>query len=508
MPHEYASTLKSACKDDEEEDLFRPETPPARQPSLPLGHEDENPLGYAEDVFETRSDFPAPPDHAALVPDDYAFNCSGADLRIASETGLIFRPSDQELARASKKLKREAIDTPATLVMGPPIHHSPPRQSLTQSIPSSPGPILQSDSQHLVPPLPVLRTPSPSRAVLSRKRKRLSTPEDEENGDVKDNIGPSTPVVRFNYNAPRQAKAKKNGDRISFKKRRLIAQQPSWDSQVFLQADSVPPLPIGLLQIQKEDSEIERSQIIEMPSRIIEQGEFEAEGEPSGIFLAGLGESQHSLPALTEDNSQATSTENSQSKIGTPAKSQTPADVSARVPEDVFGPIVLSVKASKISNRLPTAYFEKSVDDGIVMSDSDQETTNISYKSTRFSLHDEAEKKEYKVFRKTPIRPRTSSRVIEVEKALAVEVEAEGLDASKPLPSAQRKRGIGSRIRNKKATPAMEPEPAINPEDGLASISTRKPPAKLRRGRSATAQPQATLLKLPVRKSTRGRKKI
>lgn len=517
----------------EEDDFFRPETPPARQPSLPFSHEDGNVLEYAEDMLEMRSDFSAPPDHAALAFGDSTFSRYGADLRITSDTGLLFPPPDQELARISKELKREAMDTAQALAMRPPTDLPPPRHPLAQSyIPSSdPGTILQSDPEHLVPPLPVLRTPPPSRVVLSRKRKRLSTPEEEEDSDAGSIAGPST-SVRSNNNASRKGKAEKNSDGVSVKRRKLIAQQLNWDSQMFPKIGSVPIpsrtdpptressqgpssqpaqgllVPIGPSRMQKEDSDIERSQVIEMLSRVVEQGESEDESEPTGFVLAGLEASRHSLPPLTVDNSQATSTENTQSKLETPAESQVPADASDPTPEDVFGPIVFSANATKISDRLSTGVFEKDLDGGVVALDFEHETANVSSKSTRFNLDGKAEKKEYKVFHKTPIKPGTLSKATEAENALAAGVEAERMGTLEPLPSPKRKRRAVTRARKQKGTPSTEPEPAINPEDGLPSISTSKPPSVLRRGRSATVQPKVPPPKAPVRKPTRSRKKI
>ena len=270
----------------------------------------------------------------------------------------------------------------------------------------------------------------------------------------------------------------------------------------------VSPPSITTSRIQKEDSESERSQVIELLSHGVEQGESEDEEEPTGNTLGGLGKSQPSLPALTPDNTQATSTNNTQSGAGTPAEFQVPAEVPASIPEDVFGPIVLSAKANKISDELPPEVFEKDADGDIVMSDSEHEIANVSSKSTRFSLNGESEKKEHKVFRKTPIRPRTSLRVVDFEYALAAQVEAESQDAFKPLPSPKKKRVVGARARKPKATPStIETEPTVDPENGLPSISASKPPSKLRRGRSTSVQPEIPALpKTPVRKSTRSRK--
>ena len=511
---------------DEEEDFSRPETPPARQPSLPPGHEDENPLEYTEDEIEMRSDLPVPPNHATLASDDSTFNRYGANLRITSDTGVLFPPPEEELARIAEEFKREALNTATTHAIGSPINPSHSRRH-----PLAQLHVLQSGPQHLVVPRPVPRTPSPPRTVLSRKRKRVSTPEDEEDDDLGDIPGPSTGPGLFGDDAPRQFHAKKNDGFVPAKRRRLITRQPTWDLQMFLEAGYVPPPhsadpptrenspdhssqseqkeaappSVGMSRIQKEDSEIERSQVIEMLGSAVGQGGSWDEREPTGTILAGLEGSQHPLPALTADNTQTTSAANTQSDAVTPAGSQLSMGAIFPVPEDVFGPIVASVKANKISDRLPTE--DPQNDQDLVMSDSEQEASQVSFKSTRFNLSGKAEKEGGKVFRKTPIRPRTSLRTIEAQNALAAEAEAENLDTLNPLLSPKKKRTTGGRVRKSKATPSVEPESAISSEDSLPSISASKPPSKLRRGRSASAQPDVPALpKTPVRKSTRGRK--
>ncbi|KAF9643610.1 hypothetical protein BDM02DRAFT_3132313 [Thelephora ganbajun] len=518
----------------EEEDLFRPETPPARQPSLPPGHEDENGLEYAEDEIEMHSDFPAPPDHPALASDDCTFDCSGADLRITSDTGVLFPPSDEELARISKEFKREAMDATAALVIRPPTNFPHPRHPLAQSyVPSSPDPVPRPEPQHLVVPRLVLRTPSPSHVVLGGKRKRVSTPVDkEEDEGTGYGAGPSTTTTYPNGHIPRQVEARNDEDRVSPKRQRLITRQSSWDFRMSAEAGFVPALPradppthenspefsqsvrrqasppsVGTSQIQKEDSELEKSQVIEILSQGVEQGGSEDEEEPTQNILAGLGESQPSAPALTPDNTQATSAGDTQSRVETPAQSQVPAEVPAVILEDVFGPAVLSVKVDKISDRLSADIFQRDDDGDIVMSNSEHKTANVSSKSARFSLDGETEKEEHKVFRKTPIRPRASLRVMEAENALAAEVEAEKQDVLNPLPSPKRRRAIGGQARRPKIPPSIKAEPTVDPESGLSSVSASKPPSKLRRGRSTSVQPEVPALpKTPVRKSTRSRK--
>jgi hypothetical protein len=543
FPYEYArdilgdSTPQPPNNGEEEEDFSRPETPPARQPSLPPGHEDENDLEYAEDEIEVRSDFTVAPDYAAIRSDDSTFDRSGVDLRITSDTGLLFPPSEEELARISKGFKREAMDSATTLPMlprvDPPRHSHPLAQSYVPS--SSPGLPSQPESQYRMIFRPGPRTPSPPRTVLGGKRKRVPTPEDEDN-DIRNVAGPSTAAIRPNTNIFPQVAVRNDEDRASPKKRRLITRQPTWDFQMFLEAGFVPAQPpaqpptdpptrenspepssqpehrqpslppIATLRIQKEDSELEKSQVIEMLSQVIEQGESEDEEESTGNILGGLDESQRSLPALTAGNTQSTSQNDTQSETETPAEPQVSVEVPASAPEDVFGPIVLSVKANKISDRLPLVVLEDT-DGDVVASGSGRETANVSSKSTRFSLDGEVEK-EHRVYPKTPIKPRVSLRAIEAENALAAEIEAESQDALNPLSSPKKKkRAIGARARKPKRAPSTEAEPAVNPGSIFPSISTGKPPSKPRRGRSTSVQPEVPALpRTPVKRSTRNRK--
>ena len=513
--------------------IFRLETPPARRTSLPTGYEDENNLEYVEDVIERHSDFPAPPDHAALASDDSTFDRSGVNLRITSDTGLLFPPPDEELARISMEFKRGTMSTTADPQVRPPTNLPYLRHPLAQSYipPSSPAPIVQPEAEHLVPPRPVLRTPPPSRIIPTRKRKRASTPDGEEDRDDANLAGPSTAAVRSNKDVAWQTEARNKGGRISAKRRRRVSQEPTWDYPMLLEAGFIPILPrvdpptrenalgppfqplpqlgpfppVGTPQVQKERSEIEGFQVIKNPNWVAERGRLEGEIEPIGTTSARFGMSRDSLPALTADNSQVTSA-NTQPEVVTPAKSQAPADIPAPVTEDVFGPIVLSVKANKTSDRSLTDVPWREENSGVVVSGSEHEAANVSRKSTRFSLDGETEKRERKVFRKTPIKPRTSLRVIEAKEALAAEIKAEGRDSVDPPLSRKKKRAGGARVRKPKATSPVEPEPTTNPGEGLPSISASNPPAKLRRGRSASTQPKAPSLKAPVRRSARNRK--
>ena len=521
MLGESAPQPTNVNNDSEEEDFSRPETPPARQPSLPPGHEDENVHEYIEDGIEIRSNYPAPPDHASLASNVPEFCRPEADLRVASDTDLPFPRSGEEHANPFKRFKREAMDFAAAL-MRPQTDPPRPRHPLAQSyVPSSPDPALRPEPQHLVVPHPVSRMPSPPRTVLAGKRKRTPTPEEEDNnaGNV---AGPSTTIVRPAVGAPSQVEARDNEERVSLKRRRLISRQPSWDSQMFMNVGFVPappqvdpptrenspepssqpahrqasPPPIPTSQVQKEDSEIERSQVIEMLSQEVDQGESEDEESTENI-LGGLGKSRRSLPALTADNTQSTTGVNTQSEAGTPAESQSSTKVLAPILEDVFGPVVLSVETKRILGT-----FEKDDDGDSIISDSGR--VNVSSKSARFSFDGKAEKEKYKVFPKTPIRPRTSLRAIEAERALAIEAEAESQDTLNPLQSPKKKRTIGARARTPKLTPSIEIEPTVNPESGLPSASTGKPPSKPRRGRSTSVQPEVPAP--PKTRSTRSRK--
>lgn len=393
--------------------------------------------------------------------------------------------------------------------------------------------------------------PVPS-TISGGKRKRLPTPEEEVENDL---ASSSAPVVHPSVDGSPQIEARSSDDRVysrsnedsvysgssedrtSSKRRRFIAPQPFlWDFQMFVAARRRIPTPtpvdpptrenslefspqrarreasppsVAASQVQKEDSEIERSQVVEMLSHGVEQGESEDEGQlPTGNILGDLGGPQRSVPALTADNTQTTSTNATRSGVETPAEPQVSAEVQASVPEDIFGPTVPSTKVNKISDRLPTEVFTEDTDGDVVISDSEHGVTNVPSKSTRLSPSDgRADKEGYKVFRKTPIRPRISSRATDAENALAVEVEAESRDMLEPLPSPKKKRAAGTRTRKPKSTPSIEAGPDINPEIGLPSISTSKPPSKLRRGRSASVQPEIPAVpKTPVRRPTRGRK--
>ena len=408
FPHKYVQTL------------------PARQPSSPPGHEDENVLEYVEDPVETRSD------RVAIAYNHSTFDRPGADLKITPDAG---GSADPVAALATR------------LPANPSRRHHPLAQS---HISSSPGSAPQPESQYLVVSHSTPRAPSLSHNILAGKRKRVSTPEEEEElGNVGNIAGSSTAVVH--------TEARSNKDKGAPKRQRLIARQPILDPST--RADpsagegslgsSKPahgrafPSYIATPQIRKEDSGLQRSQVIEMPSQDVEQGEPE-DGR-------GSGNGDTRPEART-------------------AGSQVPAEVAATIPEDVFGPIVLSARANKISKA-----FGKDADSdgGVVTSDSKYQTTKNSSKSTRLSFDNRVEKEEYKVFPKTPIRPRTPSGALQAEDALATEVEAESQDTPKPPSSPQKKRATGERARKPKASFPTEPEPATHPENELSPTASQ-----------------------------------
>lgn len=507
------------------EALPREGTHTTGQPLLPPVHEDRNDLEYAEDNMEVRSDFPVPPDHAGLASDDSTFNRSGVDLRIASDTGMLFPPSENELARISRGFKREASMGTSTAITPRPLaspfrSHHPLMQSYVPSSPPEPTP--QLEPRHLVTPRPVLRTPSPSRTIYCRKRKRApaSSDEDEDTGNI---VGPSATIVRHNSIVPDQVDTKVKNDGVPTKRRRLASQQPTWDSP-FVEAGYVPqppctgpqihegpsePLPrveheqfslppVRTPRVQKEDSESERSEVVEMLGQAVEQGEPHDEEQ-----LPGVGRPQNFLPDLTADNSQSTSADNTRPEIETPAESQLLPGIPTDAPLDVFGPIILSVKANEITEKLPARYFHSEGDADAAIPNSADEGSKISSKSARFSLAGSDDEKEHKVFRKTPVRPRRSLRTVEAESVFAAEVES--LDTVNPLPSPKKKRTTGARVRKTKAA-SVELGPTTNPGGDLSAISASEPPV-LRRGRSASIQIKvAALPKAPGRKPTRSRK--
>lgn len=493
-------------------------------PSLPPGHEDENGLEYAdvEDEIEMRSDLTRLPGDAAHRSDESIFNRSGADLRITSDTGLLFPPSEGEFARISSNFRRESMGPAVATTSQPPVDSPHPHHPLAQSyVPSSsPAPALLQEPQHLVPPHPVPRTPSPSPNVLGDKRKRAATPEDDEDDD-EDEDNHARNAVRPTENVFHQVVTRDNEvGEPARKRRRLLTHQPTWDFQMLTDAGyafdqpradtsirgNSPESSNAASQMQREDSEIDKSEVIEMLSRDVDQGESEDEESTENI-LGGLEESRRSLPALTTDNTQSASPNEAQSEVHTPAASLMPPGGPPSAPQDVFGPVVLSVKAKRISDRLSGDAF-KDTSGSAVLAGSERgsaKISSISSKSARFSLDGGVEKEEHKVFRKTPVRPRASSSlwIKEAELALSAEAQAENEDVAKPLASPRKKRAIGARARKPKPTTSIEAQPTAIHEDGLPSIPAGQFPLKLRRGRSVSVQP---IPKTPVRKSTRNRK--
>ena len=506
----------------EEEDFYRPETPPARMPSLPPGHEDENGLEYVEveDEIEMRSDLTRLPGDAAHRSDESIFNRSGADLRITSDTGLLIPPSEGEFARISSNFRRESMGPATATTSQPPVNSPHPHHPLAQSyVPSSsPEPTLQQEPQHLVPPHPVPRTPSPPPDALSDKRKRVAAPEDDDDEEEDNNAGKAAhptgnvfhPVVTKDNEVEGPAR----------KRRRLLTHQPTWDFPMLTDTGyalaqprtdpttrgNSPESSNAALQIQREDSELDKSEVIEMLSLDVDQGDSEDE-ESTGNILEGLGESRRSLPALTAGNTQPATPNEAQSEVHTPAASLMPPERPPSAPQDVFGPIVPSVKTKKISDRLSGDAFKDTSGSAVLAGPErgSAKVSSMSFKSARFSLDGEVEKEERKVFRKTPIRPRASSSlwIKEAELALSAEAQAENEDVAKPLASPRKKRAIGARARKPKPTASIEAEHTTNHEDGLPSIPAGQSPLKLRRGRSVSVQP---IPKTPVRKSTRNMK--
>lgn len=384
-----------------------------------------------------------------------------------------------------------------------------PRQPLSELyIAPSPEPPADLEPRYLTIPQPIARTPSPPRTVLAGKRKRVSVPQEEEEPDDAGNIaGPSTAFVVPGVSAPRQVEARYDEGGSSPKRQKLLPRQRAWDFRSFWELDSVPnplranpptrensPPSAAPSRIQKEDSDLERSQVIEMLSHGIEQGESEDEEGSTENILGDPDKSRRSLPALTASNTRS----HTQPEAETPAESQVPAEAPVSIPEDIFGPVILSVKADKISN-----VFEKDAD----RSGSGYGTSRVSSKSARFSFDGVVEKGKHKVFPKTPIRPRNSQWATQAESALAAEIEVESRDELKPLSLPKKKRAIGARARKLRNTPSVEAGPATVPDNGVPSISAGKPASRLRRGRSASVQPEGPALpKTPVRKSTRGRR--
>ncbi|KAF9777869.1 hypothetical protein BJ322DRAFT_514935 [Thelephora terrestris] len=384
------------------------------------------------------------------------------------------------------------------LAMQPPTNPPRPTHPLAQSyVPSSPGLIHQPQNvgvAHLIP--------SPSQTAPNLKRKRGSTLEDEE---VDNGVGTSTTIIKPSGDAPHQSND--DEDRAPAKRRRLITRQETWDLQMFEEAGYVPPPPRAdpptrenspelssqpahrqaspisapTSQVQKEDSEIERSQVVELLSQGVEQGESEDEEGSTENILAGLRESQHPLPALTVDNTQANSRENTESEVVTPAESQMHMEV-------------------------PEVSREDADRDGVILDSEREPASNVSYKSARFSVDGKVEEEGHTVFRKTP-GPKASARKTEADSPLAAEVEDESQDEFKPLPLLRKKRAVGAQARKRRATPSTTSEAGVSLENGLPSISAGEPPSKLRRGRSTSVQPEvAPRGENPVRRSTRSRK--
>ena len=258
-------------------------------------------------------------------------------------------------------------------------------------------------------------------------------------------------------------------ERAWAKRRRVFTRTPSPNFKMLLEeagyvSDHIlkdPPEP-SLQSLHRQtsistspDSEIERSEVIEMLSREIEQGASEEE-EPTENILAGL---------------------------KTPPDSQVSVGVSSNTDE--------------IQDELSTKFPQK---DTAILDSGCESPTNISAKSARFDIDEETEKKTKKVYRKTPVKPRTSLRVMKEEGALAAEFEADRL---KPLRLPKKKRIVGARARKPNVTPSIKTEV----DDASPFVFASEPPLNPRRGRSASVQPKVPASqKAPIRKSARDRK--
>ena len=420
-----------------------------------LSKEDEDGLEYAGKKAEV------PPDHAPLGLDNSTLGHSGGGSMITSGPGIPSHP------------------------VKPPTNHSRPVPPHTLSFPE---PDHQRESQLPEAPHPAPRLSFLNRFVFGLKRKGSPSLLSNEGDNDAGKVSGSSAVVE-----PYQVR--ESEDTVSVKRQRLVTRQPTWENSVEPSSQpeyrSASPPPIHASQIQQEDSEDEKSRVIEMLSREVEQGESDEEEEEStGNILAGLWESQQPLSA---DSAQMASTENKEPEVGSFAESQVPTQDPAPIPGDVLRPVVLSVGASKTQND---------PDEGVVTISSEREAAaNVSAKSTRFSIDDEAEEKEHKVFRKTPIKPKTWLRARGAEDAIAAEVEAESRDTLIHFPpSKKKKRAVGAQARKRRASTKAEVA-------GLPSISASEPPSNLRRGRSSPIQPESpTLQKAPIRRSARGRK--
>ena len=354
-----------------------------------------------------------------------------------------------------------------------------------------------------MPPHPAPRAPSPPLTVLGLKRKRSPTPEDISDAELAKRY-----FGKFLSKEDRE-------DRAWAKRSRVITCEPSSDFQIPSEADYFPDDPptrqnspepsphpahrpaSPLSTSRSEESENERTQVTELLSREVVQGGSQEKSEETGNLLVVLRESS---PAPSAENAQATFTENTGFEFRAPTESQVPAGVPPLVPANVFGPVALGANADEIQDGFPAEVSQKHPDGDVVVISSERETAaKVSTKSIRFNTDDETEERVYRVFPKTPIKPRTSLRMMEAENALAAEVEAESQDQPMPPPR-PRKRRVRAPKPNTISSVRTE-------ATGPPSASVGEAPPQRRRGRSASVQPEVpTLPKTPIRKSARGRK--
>jgi hypothetical protein len=189
----------------------------------------------------------------------------------------------------------------------PPNDTSRVRHSLAQSRTTSPLHPVYKPELHPVP-----RVPPPPGTVLGLKRKRASALDDDEvDNDTEKVVN----------DVPHQVEDEEGRGRV---KRRMFAaaagfvsdpphvdpptreNSPEPSSQPMHMLASPPS--VHASQLQGEDSETERTQVIELLSQEVEQGGSDDEEEPTGNLLEGLWESQGSLPeASIADNAPGTS---------------------------------------------------------------------------------------------------------------------------------------------------------------------------------------------------------
>ena len=434
-----------------------------------------------------------PPTHATAVSNGSPLESSGADPKTVSDTGISLHASHEEPIGASTESERDPTNADTAVSLQPLINPSNTHIPLAQYYaPSSPGTMHQQEPQHPTTSYPIPCAPSPPHTILGVKRRRASTP-----GDANGAVGCASNAVA-NDSFTHQMKGNEHGSPV--KRRRVITHQPDLDyrwvqeggykgsSQPVHRKPSFPSIPTS--QLQNEDSDNERSQVIELLSQKIEQGESEDEEGSTENILAGLIESRHALPTLAAVKTR----ENSKKRAKPEAVTRTSIQK---------GPIILSLNPNKFSDGLRAEVSQKDAGEDLANRDPES-TADISVKSTRFSVDDTVEKKVSRVFRKTPMKPKVLRKAEDIS-AAEDEVEV------KPLSLPKKKRAIGAQARKRKAAQSTgKPELVdVSPGNELPSISANRPEAASRpeRGKSSPTRPEApTPPKGPVRRSTRVRK--